>query len=199
MSNNSNKQLIYKGVFALALVAALGTTGVVFAVTNENGNQLSGYNADDANKAMDKFDASFKTFTDDFESSTGDNIADTKAALGPNASKIDNFESKFKSESDKYNSAVADAQADFRNSVKDLTDQNVPKDQFIDRFNNLKAEYFNKLDAAKNEFAAAISGFGNEANVAKDQFMNRYNSDRDMYGNKIEQLKNELANTLSNL
>ena len=42
------------------------------------------------------------------------------------------------------------------------------KDQFMDAFNHAKADYFNQLDQAKNDFAAVVSNLGDGANQAKD-------------------------------
>jgi hypothetical protein len=199
--NQSNKKLLIQGTFAFVAVAIIGATTAVYAATNNTQNNTSGYGSgvDNALDASAQFDVSYANLSSGFEEDVAKLIADAKAKLNPSdAQAVSQFEATFNQQSDVYDSKVMDASAKFRASVLEAMKTAESKDQFIDAFNNAKAQYFNELDAAKNEFAASLSGSGNDANVAKDQFMNGYNSTRDMYGNDLEAIKNQFADRVTN-
>lgn len=109
----------------------------------------------------------------------------------------DAFRASYEAASVQFNSRINAAAQGF-NQSNDKLNVHVAKDRYINEYSDARAEYFNQLDAAKNELAASLSNQGHEANVAKDQFMNGFNSSRDMYGNKLEEAKNNFASKVNN-
>ncbi len=201
MKKSINRELLSKGIFALAAIAIVGTTTAAYAVTNSTDNSTSGYgnSGEVAIAASQEFDAAFARLSSDFNTDIDAYVATAKAELtGEGAEAADDFQSQFDAHSSTLNSTVAAASDKFRSDVVSALGSGASKDQFIDAFNRAKAEYFNSLDAAKNEFAAVTSNLGHESNVTKDQFMNGFNSTRDMFGNDLEGIKNTFADKVSN-
>ncbi|MDQ3007981.1 MAG: hypothetical protein M3Q81_00095 [bacterium] len=113
------------------------------------------------------------------------NVLATKARadLGNDGSQeVDAFMMKFDTATAKLDTAVA-------NSASKAESKN----QFIDSYSNARAEYFNELEHAKNDFAAVVSNLGNDANQAKDAFIGGYNSAKGVYGDNLEGLRNDHA------
>ncbi len=192
-----DSSLIKKGIFALVVVAIAGATGAVFAAPNTN--QGNGYgNQQAAIDAVNKLNEGYNTASTNFVNKVSTAVDTASAKLGESKD-TDKFAAAFNTSSNKYYQSVADARAKFLAAVQQAANTAESKDQFIDKFNNLKANYFNELDAAKNELANSLSPMGDSANQIKDAFMNSYNSARDMYGNELEVIKNDFANTISNL
>lgn len=194
-----DSSMVKKGIFALAIVAVAGATGIVYAAPNNVSSQNFGYG--NQQKAVD----AVNQLNTDFDAATSEFVADVRAAVATAAQGLgtnqetSEFSATFEAETDALYDRLAQARSNFLAQVQQAANVAESKDQFIDRYNNLKASYFNELDAAKNDFAAKVSPMGNDANVVKDQFMNTFNSTRDAYGNELEVIKNEFANTLSNL
>ena len=206
MKKTNDYNVVKKGVFALAVVAIVGSTSAVFAQINSqnfNNSDDSGYGNDGekAIAALDEFNVSFDTQSSTFRASVEDLASAARQELiaAGAEEQVDEFMMKFDMATGKYDEAVNDADARFRAAVADAANKAETKDQFIDSFNRAKAEYFNELDQAKNDFAAVVSNLGDGANQAKDRFIGGYNSVRDTYGNQLEQAKNVLADKLSNL
>ncbi|RYF64018.1 MAG: hypothetical protein EOO22_25025 [Comamonadaceae bacterium] len=190
--------LLSKGIFALAVVAIVGTVGVVqFAQAEENTN-VSGYGTtgEEAAAAADTFQAGLVSQTVTFTNGVKTLQATAEQRIGSGTASAD-FNMKFDQATNTYAATTASAFDNFRMKVTGFANTAESKDKFIDQFNNAKATYLNELDAAKNQFAAAVSPLGDNANQAKDQFMNGFNSSRDAYGNNLEQLKNDFAATVS--
>lgn len=198
----SSNQFITKAVFAVSVVAVAGIVGAVhFAQAAPNSN-TSGYGttSQQATAAADKFQAGLDSSTITFIEQVATLSATAKSQLQANGVvSSDTFDANFVAATNTYGAASSAAFDKFRTAVQGFANTAQSKDQFIDEFNHAKADYFNQLDAAKNQLAASLSNLGNNANVTKDQFMNGYNSDRDAYGNNLEQLKNDFAATVSNL
>lgn len=202
MAKSENAAIIKKGIFALAVVAVLGTSTAAFAVVNNQPSSTpnSGYGTDGAvaNAAMTKLIDGFNTESVAFQSDV-DALAATArtdlASVGA-SDQADIFLAKFDTANSEYDAKLTTAQATFRASVAAAANNAVSKDQFIDAFNRAKAEYFNQMDVAKNDFAAVVSNLGDGANQAKDRFIGGYNSVRDAYGNQLEVIKNDFAATI---
>ena len=195
-----NTKLITQGIFAFAVVAVVGTTTAVYAVTNATENNTSGYGtgAENAVSASQQFDASFVTLSSEFDTDIAGIVSSARTQLTPTgAAALDEFNASFNAESAQLDSNVAAASEAFRMKVVTAMGTGESKDKFIDTFNNAKAEYFNSLDAAKNKFASVVSNLGHQSNVTKDQFMNGFNSTRDAYGNDLEGIKNQFADRVS--
>ena len=189
-----SSNLLSKGIFALAVVAIVGTVGAVqFAQAEENTN-VSGYGTtgEEAAAAADVFQAGLVSQTTAFTDNVKTLQSTAQQRIG-NGTAVGDFDARFNQASSVYASTTSTAFSNFRMKVTGFANTAESKDQFIDQFNNAKATYLNELDAAKNQFAAALSPLGDNANQAKDQFMNGFNSSRDAYGNNLEQLKNDFA------
>ncbi len=199
MAYKSN-QIVAKGVFAIAAVALVGATTAAYAVTNPTNNSTSGYGGNEtAISASKDFDADFTAYTAAFSKDVAQLSLQARAQLDARGdAQIAQFDSKFASGTTGLNQTVASASAKFRTDVASALNSGESKDQFIDSFNRAKAEYFNSLDAAKNDFAAVVSNLGHNSNVAKDQFIGGFNSSRDAYGNKLEMAKNTFADRVTN-
>lgn len=198
---STNTQLLTKGIFALAAVAIVGTTTAVYAVTNATTNNTSGYGngSENAIVASQEFDITYATLSTSFKSDVNALVEQAKSQLtASGAAAADDFDSQFNASSVQLDTDTANASATFRSEVATALNSGESKDKFIDSFNRAKANYFNALDAAKNDFAATTSNLGHNANIVKDQFMNGFNSSRDMYGNKLEEAKNKFADRVTN-
>lgn len=197
---NGNRNLIKKGLFALAAVAVIGTTSSVYAAVNETDNTTSGYGSSGENAlaAIDMFNQSFDTQSAGFQADVYELVGTVRTELEAtdDGDSADQFAAVFGTASSAYDDQVNDAADDFRAAIQSAASTAESKDQFIDRFNNAKAQYFNDLDAAKNQFAAAVSNLGDGANQSKDRFIGGYNSTRDAYGNELEAIKNNFAATI---
>ncbi|MBL8159362.1 hypothetical protein JNJ66_02810 [Candidatus Saccharibacteria bacterium] len=196
-SSKFDSSMIKKGIFALAVVGVAGATGVVFAAPDTSQNFGYG-NQQEAIDAVNRLNTRFNAASTEFVNDVRGYVDTAEAGLGADE-ETSEFAAAFTASSNAYFERMAEARADFLAQVQQAANIAESKDQFIDRYNNLKAAYFNELDAAKNEFAASLSPMGHNANVVKDQFMNSFNSARDAYGNELEAIKNEFANTISNL
>ncbi|HEX8226666.1 MAG TPA: signal peptidase I [Candidatus Saccharimonadales bacterium] len=106
------------------------------------------------------------------------------------------FESQFTAATATYNTQMTAAYDAFRTEA-DAAATAGDHNAFIDRFNRARAEYFNALDAAKNQLAAELSNMNHEANVVKDLFMNGFNAARDKYSNDLESARNKYAETIN--
>lgn len=199
MAYKSN-QIVAKGVFAIAAVALVGATTAAYAVTNTTNNSNSGYGGNEtAIQASTKFDSEFTIYTAEFNRNISQMSDRARAQLDARGdAQVNQFETKFTNGTKDLDQTVAGASAKFRTDVAAALNSSQSKDQFIDAFNRAKAEYFNSLDAAKNDFAAVVSNFGHNSNVTKDQFIGSFNSSRDAYGNKLESAKNVFADRVNN-
>lgn len=199
MVHKSN-QLVAKGVFAIAAVALVSATTATYAITNSTNNTTSGYGGSEtAIQASRDFDANYAMYTAAFTQDIAELSSKAKAKLGPAGdAEVAKFDAAYVQGTSALTQSVASASAKFRATVATAINSGESKDKFIDTFNNAKAQYFNDLDAAKNQFASVVSNQGHSANVAKDEFIGGFNSARDSYGNKLEAAKNDFANTVSN-
>lgn len=197
---HKNNQLVAKGVFAVAAVAVVGASTATYAITNSTSNTTSGYGGSEtAIQASRDFDKNYATYTVAFTQEIARLSAEAKAKLGPAGdAEVAKFDAAYVQGTSELTQSVASASAKFRATVANAINSGESKDKFIDTFNNAKAQYFNDLDAAKNQFASVVSNQGHSANVAKDEFIGGFNSARDSYGNKLEAAKNDFANTVSN-
>lgn len=192
--------LIKKGAFALAAVAIVGSTTAVYAAVNTSDNTTSGYGttSQEATAAAVMFANSINDSNNDFASDVDALSATAKARLA-SGSTVDDFNTKFDAATSAYDASLNSAFDMFLTSVQNSANTAESKDMFIDQFNNAKAAYLNRLDVAKNDFAAAVSPLGDNANQAKDAFIGGYNTSRDAYSNDLEAAKNKFADTISNL
>jgi hypothetical protein len=202
MVKSENASIVKKGIFALAVVAVLGSSTAAFAVVNNQPSSTpnAGYGTDGAvaNAAMTRLIDQFNVESTEFQADVDALAATARTDLaGVGASEqADIFLAKFDTANNEYNAKLSAAQTNFRATVAAAANNAVSKDQFIDAFNRAKAEYMNQMDVAKNDFAAVVSNLGDNANQAKDRFIGGYNSTRDAYGNQLEVIKNDFAATL---
>jgi hypothetical protein len=198
-----NLKLIKQGLFAIGVVTFIGTTSLVYAAVNDLENDTAGYGttSEQALAAIDEFNEDFEMYSDDFVEKVKSYVAQAKAALveaGADEA-VDDFDQEFDEQTAMFYMAMDEAVDNFRMRIQSAASLAESKDEFINLFSQAKAEYFNELDAAKNQLAAMLSNMGHNANVIKDQFMNMFNSARDMYGNQLEMIKNEFADTMNNI
>jgi len=200
MSKINDISVVKKGIFALAMVAVVGTTTSAYALTNQNSTQnasTSGYGTDgsDSIAAIDAFGLAFDGRTSEFRQQVSELATTARGALESTggSGNVDAFLAGFDTANSTYDSRLDKAASDFRTNVAAAANKAENKDQFIDAFNRAKAEYFNEVEQSKNDFAAAVSNLGDNGNRAKDVFIGGYNEAKGSYGNDIEVLKNDFA------
>jgi len=197
-----NIELIKKGIFALSVVAFIGTTTVVYAAVNSN-NSLAGYGttSEQANAAVDQFTADYEELTDSWIPDVKGYVQTARAALVAQGADeaVDDFELDFDTSSFLFYSSVQTAEANFKQRIQNAASLAETKDEFIRLFSEAKNMYFNDLDVAKNQLASMLSNMGHNSNVIKDNFMNSFNSRRDRYSNELEGIKNTFADQMNNI
>lgn len=166
---------------------------IKYVVQADKSNGYGGNTTANAQEAADAFGVDVTTLGAGFRTSVDKIIAD--AANASTSKSLASFKSKFGSANTAYDASIASALATFKSQVEDAKSTATSKDQFIDRFNHAKADYLNKLEAAKNKLAGDLSGLGGN-DVVKDAFMNRYNAVKDAYSNQLEDVKNTFAATI---
>jgi hypothetical protein len=197
-----NTHLVSKGLFGVAVVAMAGIVGAVHyaqAATNDN---TSGYGttSDQSTAAANTFETAVVNDTNDFSSDVNNLQSQAEQQLSTGGeTDFTTFDSSYNSAVSTYATSVDNAFDTFRAQATSDANTATSKDQFIDEFNNAKADYLNSLDAAKNQLANSLSQLSGNGNVVKDQFIDGFNSDRDAYSNTLEQAKNDFAATVSNL
>lgn len=200
--NVSEVKNLKKGVaavFAVALIGASATPAYVSAASGDNegehwNDDETGHTSTDPEAAYMVWSSSFNATTEQFQEDIASyaEIAKTHLAEEGWEDKT-TFWAAFDEASSDYDKHVTAAGDQFKVDLQTASSVAENKDQFIDAFNNAKADYFNSVEVAKNAYADELSSHGDKANQIKDTFIGSYNSAKDVYGNDVEALKNQFA------
>jgi hypothetical protein len=179
---------------SLGIVAMIGF-GAVSAQTGSSGG--TGYGSGTATDvaAADTFESDVLAYNNTFTQQVQVLETTALAQLQSTSSTTDfsSFNAEFNTATDTYLNTTSNAFDTFRAQVLSYANTATSKDQFIDEFNNAKANYLNSLEAAKNQLADSLGQLGSQANVIKDQFIDGYNTDSAALSNNLEQAKNDFA------
>jgi archaellum component FlaC len=197
---NLNTSLLSKGVFGVGVVAIAGIIGAVHFAQAATNNDTSGYGTT-SQQSVAASDTLETAVANDLDSFSGDisglqNQAQQQLISNDANAAFDGFDTSYNTATQTYADSVSTAFNTFRDQISADATTATSKDQFIDEFNNAKADYLNSLDAAKNQLASSLSNLAGNGNVVKDQFIDGFNSERDAYSNSLEQAKNDFAATL---
>jgi hypothetical protein len=194
------RNLLSKAVFAVGIVAIAAIVGAVhFVQAATPTDSSSGYGTSSATDvaAANTFETALinqtNTFTD--QVTALQQQAESQLSSG-GVTDFSSFDSQYNDATSIYASTVSQAFDTFRSQVMSFANTAVSKDQFIDEFNNAKANYLNSLQAAKNQLANSLSQLSGNGNVVKDQFIDGFNNDSADYSNNLEQAKNDFAAVL---